>query len=273
MPDDDGPGLAPDGLAPKGRSAGAIAAGRAVNIAPMQITVARRFRGPPTSGNGGYTCGRLAVLVGNPAEITLRAPPPLETPLQVLRQDGVVSLMHGERLVAEGKAATLELEVPAPPSREEAQAAGRRFSGLKHHPYDTCFVCGPRRGERDGLRIFCGPWKDGRVAGTWTPDATLDDGKGFVAPEFLWSAIDCPGSWSVIGRDDADAPAGLVSPGALLGRLTGRLLRQLRVGEACTAIGWFLGAEGRKYHVGTAVHTLAGELVACSKGTWIALKG
>jgi hypothetical protein len=239
----------------------------------MEITIARRFCGPPTSGNGGYSCGRLAALVGNPAEITLRAPPPLDTRLAVRREGDAVKLFHGEQLVAEGRPAALELEVPAPPTREEALAAGRRFSGLKHHPYDTCFVCGPRRGEHDGLRIFCGPWKDGRVAGTWTPDASLDDGKGFVAPEFLWSAIDCPGSWSVIGRDDPDAPVGFVSPGALLGRLTGRIDRPLRVGEPCTAMGWFLGADGRKYHVGTAIHTLAGERVAASKGTWIALKG
>ena len=238
----------------------------------MEITIAKRFCGPPASGNGGYSCGRVAALIGDTAEITLRAPPPLDTPLRVERADGVVRLLHGEQLIAEGRPATLELEVPAPPSREEALAAGARFSGLKHHPYATCFVCGPHRHERDGLRIFCGPWKDGQVAGTWTPDATLDDGRGFVAPEFLWSAIDCPGSWSVIGRDDPDAPAGFVSPGALLGRLTGRIVRPLRVGEPCTVLGWFLGGEGRKYHVGTAIHASDGTLVAYSKGTWIALK-
>ena len=160
----------------------------------MQITIARRYCGPPASGNGGYSCGRLAALVGNPAEITLRAPPPLDAAMRVERTGVGVRLLHGEQLIAEGKPAALDLEVPAPPSRAEALAAGKRFSGLQHHPYDTCFVCGPRRRERDGLRIFCGPWKDGMVAGTWTPDATLDDGKGFVAPEFLWSAIDCPGS-------------------------------------------------------------------------------
>ncbi len=239
----------------------------------MEITIAKRFCGPPASGNGGYSCGRLAALVGNPAEITLRAPPPLDTEMTVQRGGDLVKLMHGEQVVAEGKPATLEIEVPVPPTLEEARAAGARFSGLKHHPYHTCFVCGPSRSEHDGLRIFCGPWKDGRVAGPWTPDRTLADENGFVAPEFLWSAIDCPGSWSVIGRDDPDAPAGFVSPGALLGRLTGRIVRPLRVGEECTAMGWFLGADGRKYHVGTAIHSAAGDLIAVSKGTWIALKG
>lgn len=241
-------------------------------ISGVDITIAKRFCGPPSSGNGGYSCGRLAAFIGNPAEITLRAPPPLDARMLVERRDGAVRLMHGDQLVAEGRSAQLELDVPTPPSLDEAAAAGRRFSGLRHHPYDTCFVCGPRRRAGDGLRIFCGPWKDGRVAGTWTPDASLAGGDGFVAPEFLWSAIDCPGSWSVIGRDDPDAPAGVVSPGALLGRLTGHVVQPLRIGEPCTALGWFLGTEGRKYHVGTAIHTGAGELVAYSKGTWIALK-
>ena len=238
----------------------------------MEITLPKRFCGPPTSGNGGYSCGRLAAFVGPSAEITLRAPPPLDTPLQVQRADGVLRLLHGERLLAEGRAAELDLDVPAPPPWGEAVAAGERYNGLRDHAYDTCFVCGPRRAPHDGLRIFCGPWKDGRVAGTWTPDATLDDGQGFVAPEFLWAAIDCPGSWSVIGRHDAEAPVRAVPSTMLLGRLAGRVERRLRVGEACTVLGWFLGMEGRKYYVGTAVHTRAGDLVAASRATWVALK-
>lgn len=42
------------------------------------IVIPRRFRGPLTSGNGGYTCGLLAGIVGGEAEVTLRLPPPLE---------------------------------------------------------------------------------------------------------------------------------------------------------------------------------------------------
>ena len=36
------------------------------------LSIDRRFCGPPGSGNGGYTAGRLAALIGDPAEITLR---------------------------------------------------------------------------------------------------------------------------------------------------------------------------------------------------------
>lgn len=239
----------------------------------MEITIPKRFCGPPTSGNGGYTCGRIAAFIEGPAEITLRLPPPLETPLRVERADGTVRALHGEELVGEGRAAPdFTLDVPAPPSLDEAAAAGHRYNGFRAHAYGTCFVCGPRRAPGDGLCIYCGPWKDGLVAGRWTPDASLADGRGLVAPEFLWAAIDCPGSWSVIGRDDRDAPVRAVPSTMLLGRLTGRLHGEVRPGEPCTVIGWCLGVEGRKYHVGTAVHGGDGRLLAASRATWIALK-
>ena len=240
----------------------------------MDIVIPRRFCGPPTSGNGGYSAGRIAAFTGNPAEITLRAPPPLDTKLAVKHDGGTVKLLHGTQLIGEGRAAPeFALEVPAPPSWDEAVAASKRYNGFRSHAYDTCFVCGPRRGPGDGLCIHTGPWKHGYVAGTWLPDATLaHDGSDTIAPEFMWAAIDCPGSWSVIGRDDADAPVREIPSTMLLGRLTGHVLRSLRVGEDSTALGWFLGQDGRKYHVGTAIHTRAGELVACSRATWIALK-
>jgi hypothetical protein len=52
------------------------------------IVIDRRFRGPPESGNGGYTCGLVAGRVDGPAEVTLRLPPPLEEPLTVASGDG-----------------------------------------------------------------------------------------------------------------------------------------------------------------------------------------
>lgn len=237
----------------------------------MEITISKRFCGPPTSGNGGYSSGKVAGFIDGAAEITLRLPPPLDTPLRVEKDGLAVKVFHGTALVAEGRPAPdFELEIPAPPPWDEAAAAGQRFNGLRDHAYGTCFVCGPR--AQGGMHIYSGPWKNGMVAGTWTPDASLADAQGRVQPEILWAAIDCPGSWSVIGRNDADAPVREIPSSLLLGRLTGRIERGLRVGEACTVLGWYLGHDGRKYHVGTAVHTRAGELVACSRATWVAPK-
>jgi hypothetical protein len=45
------------------------------------MTIPRRFRGPPNSSNGGYVCGMLARQIAGAAEVTPRAPPPLETEL------------------------------------------------------------------------------------------------------------------------------------------------------------------------------------------------
>ena len=52
------------------------------------MTIPRRFRGPPNSGNGGYVCGMLGRQIAGAAEVTLRAPPPLETKLDLVEESG-----------------------------------------------------------------------------------------------------------------------------------------------------------------------------------------
>src|SRR5687768_1174514 len=88
------------------------------------ILIARRFRGPLESGNGGYSAGVIGAQLGTEAEVTLRAPPPLDTPLSLERKsDGSLVMHHGERLIAEGRIATLEIEVPDPIDWDRALAA------------------------------------------------------------------------------------------------------------------------------------------------------
>jgi hypothetical protein len=52
------------------------------------ITIDKRFRGPPNSGNGGYVCGLIAGHIDGSAEITLRVPPPLEHGLEIVAGAG-----------------------------------------------------------------------------------------------------------------------------------------------------------------------------------------
>ena len=52
-----------------------------------QISIQRRFQGPPNSGHGGYVCGIVANFIGPCAEVTLRSPPPLDLPLSVERME------------------------------------------------------------------------------------------------------------------------------------------------------------------------------------------
>jgi hypothetical protein len=231
-----------------------------------QVTIPRRFNGPPDSGNGGYSCGVVARLLGGPAEVTLRCPPPLGRPLEVVRRgDGGVELRDGERLVAEGVPAELEIEVPPPVSLAEAEDAARRFPWFTGHPFPRCFVCGPDRRAGDGLRILAGPVAGRPVAAApWTPSPADCGPDGTVLPEIAWAALDCP-SW--FGAHAFHPSSGV----ALLGRLRARLLAPIRAGEPCLAMGWHLGTEGRKVIAGSALYSAGGELRAAARATWIIL--
>ena len=220
----------------------------------MSLTIPARYNGPPGSANGGYACGLVAALVGGPAEVTLRAPPPLERPLRVERADGRVAVYDGETLVAEAAPAEVDVDPPAPVSLADAERAVERYDGFREHAFPTCFVCGPGRDADDGLRIFAGR-VDGRdaVAAPWTPAESRR--------ELVWAALDCPGAFAV----------GLPGRGeVVLGRLAARIDRVPEAGEPCVVVGWPLGEDGRKLYAGTALFTAAGELLGLARATWIA---
>ena len=115
------------------------------------LTIGARFNGPDGSANGGYTCGRIAALLGGSAEVTLRSPPPLERALAVERDGDRLEVLDGETLVAEAVPGSVELDVPDPPSWAEAERAAARYPGFAEHAFPRCFVCGPDRDAGDGL--------------------------------------------------------------------------------------------------------------------------
>lgn len=89
-----------------------------------EIIIDKRFCGPPHSGNGGYVCGRLAQHIPGGAEVTLRAPPPLDTPLApIATDDGTWELRDGAKVVATGRASSVELARLETASFAEASAA------------------------------------------------------------------------------------------------------------------------------------------------------
>ena len=178
--------------------------------------------------------------------------------------DGGVELRDGELLVAEARPVTLALEVPDPPATGRIEAAAGDYLGFRSHPFPTCFVCGPQRGEGDGLRIFAArvPGTD-LVAATWTPDASLADERGQGRPEHLWAALDCPGAF-----------AAMVGPEfrpMVLGRMTASLAGTLAAGEPCAVIGWSIESSGRKHRVGTALFDADRRCVGRAEATWIEL--
>jgi hypothetical protein len=220
------------------------------------IVIEHRFHGPPGCGNGGYTCGLLASFVREPAEVTLRRPPPLDRPLTVERIDGRAQLLDGEHLVAEAAPAEVEpLRLPEPPSLDDAERAAAAYPGFKLHAFPTCFVCGPERAEGDGLRIFAGPLEDREplVAAPWAAPAQ-------VSRELVWAALDCPGAIAVGFPERGET---------LLGRLAARIDRVPDAGERSVVLAWPLGEDGRKLYAATALFGERGAPLAFARATWI----
>ena len=220
------------------------------------LTIARRFRGPLTSANGGYASGLLAQAVdAGTVEVTLRLPPPLERPLVLAEDDGRTLLLDGEALVAEARPAELDLVPPLAPALEEAQEAARAESAGWGSPgFAECFVCGTRP-EGDGLEIHARlveGREDGLVATTWVAHG--------VRPEIVWAAIDCPGAYAVQHGARGEP---------VLARMTGRIERLPEEGERCVVAGWPIERDGRKLHAGTALYAEDGEVLALSRQLWI----
>jgi hypothetical protein len=225
------------------------------------LIVPHRFHGPSASSNGGYFVGLVAALASHTIAVRLLRPPPLDTELTVVElPEGKIEIRHGEVPVGEASPARLELAVPSAPSYLDAVEASRHYAGFIAHRFPTCFVCGPQRARRDGLRIFPGPVpRRDLVAAPWVPDASLDRGDGKVRPEFMSAALDCPGYFSVCCDDRM----------MLLGQLTAHIDRLVHVGESCTVVGWKISSGGRKHEAGTALFDEDGELCGRARAVWI----
>jgi hypothetical protein len=240
------------------------------------LLVPARFCGPPVSGNGGWTCGAMAQLVhGHPPDhsaswpaitVTLRRPPPLDTPVPTAEADGVTTAADDLGPVAAAQLADGSLPDVDAVDIATARAAEASYAGWSTHPFTSCFTCGPDREEGDGLRIFPGPVDPGRVAASWTPHPstaedwhTYDDDHRRASLPITWAALDCPGGWAA---DLADNPA-------VLGRMTARVDALPLIGEEHVVVGQFRGREGRKMFTASTLYDGDGRVVATAEHTWI----
>lgn len=223
------------------------------------VVIAARFNGPARSGNGGYTCGavadQVALAPGRVAEVTLRLPPPLETPMSLTVSGESVTLRDGEDVVAEARSVDTDL---ATVDRVDAQVAADAmlgYPGLRKHPFPTCFVCGPDRAEGDGLRIFPGPVgsERGHVASLWVPAESQ------IGVPVTWAALDCVGGWS----------GDLEGRPSVLGRMTARVDALPVVGDPHVVVGRHLGDDGRKSFTASTLYDADGRVVATARHTWI----
>lgn len=238
----------------------------------MELTIPRRYCGPPESGNGGWVSGALAEHVRTSRDlpavnVRLSAPPPLGRPLVVVGDDpdpltgtSVLRLLDGDVLVATGSAVPeLDEPVPSAATPEQARLAEERYEGAATHPFPTCFSCGTEREPGDGLRLRPGPLDDGtgRYATTWT---VPDD----VNRAMVWAALDCPGGWS----------AGIAGRPMVLGTMTARVWRVPEPGEPLVVTAWQRGAQGRRHWSASTLHAAGGgddAMVGRAEATWVAV--
>ncbi len=257
---------------------------------PADLLIPSRFRGPAKSGNGGYTAGSLAERLCDggtgtedaegplTVEVTLRTPPPLEVAMHVRclpagdpdnpGDEELTVLEDGRTLVAQARRETRALTAVEEVAPDAAEAAMRRYPGLRRHPFATCFACGPDRAEGDGLRIFPGPAGEDTVASLWRPHESLavssdllDGGLQRVGVGTTWAALDCVGGWS---EDLEGRPM-------VLGRMTARVDALPVVGEQHVVVGRRLGAEGRKTFTASTLYDSDGRVVACAEHVWVAV--
>lgn len=231
----------------------------------LPLSVPSRFCGPTSSGNGGWTAGALAAYLSpGPVRVTLRKPPPLDTPLEVTFEGDTATASRDGVVIAVASPATSDLVPVEAVSVDVARAAQSSYAGLAFHPFPSCFVCGTGREAGDGLRIFPGRVADDdegrvRVAATWTPDPSLGSPTASLA--VTWAALDCIGGWA------GDLAQRLM----VLGTMSALVHDLPRVGEEYVVVGGGRGTEGRRTNTASALYTTDGVLVATAEHIWIAV--
>jgi hypothetical protein len=227
------------------------------------VVIEPRFAGPPNSGQGGYVAGLLAREVGNPAEVTLRLPPPLKRALElVVAPDDAVELRDGDAVVAQGRRIEAVDVDDVPVVRyADADAAAKRVLAeyAAIHPFPTCFGCGPE--HPTGLHLLAGRMDSmpDVFAVPWTPSDDLADADGTIRTEFTWAALDCPTFGPVLG-------AGAT---AVLGRIAVDVRGPVTIGHRYVVTSWLIARDGRKFHTAGALSSDMGGALAVARATWI----
>jgi hypothetical protein len=235
------------------------------------ITIEPRYCGPPVSGNGGWTAGSVAAHLPGVVEVTLRLPPPLNTRLAIATaEDGRVTATGPGGVVAEARtvAPIADFVVPDVSLEQAVRADDRSAPAFVHHPFPTCFVCGPDRAPDDGLCLFPGPVPEteGVVASPWTPHRSLAGPDGALDRRSVWAALDCPG-WLAHTAAGRPRVRGVF---AVLGRFAVEIHETPVIGQDYVVLGCTGEPDGRKLPAHTAVvDPAAGSVLAVGRSLWI----
>lgn len=229
------------------------------------MSIPHRFRGPASSGNGGWTAGSLAsYLAPGPVRVTLRKPPPLDTELDVTIDDETATATRDDVVIAAAMPADEAVSPVEHLEADRARAAEAAFAGHSFHPFPTCFSCGTGREPNDGLRIFPGRVDDDsegrvRVASTWTPDRSL--GGETASLPVTWAALDCVGGWA------GDLTQRLM----VLGSMTAHVLDLPRIGKEHVLVGGARGSAGRRTFTASTLYDADGRALASAEHVWVAV--
>ncbi|TGK33377.1 hypothetical protein EHQ12_11135 [Leptospira gomenensis] len=235
------------------------------------ITIPSKFCGPPLSGNGGFSAGSAAKKLNSLSSIVkIKAPIPLDTELRVNfdpnTYSSLVDISSGSVAVEAEPAPDFRLDLPRPVSMDAILEASGSYLGFVEHPFPSCFVCGPERNEKDGMRIFSGKIPDQPGfkhlhAAIWRPWKELSDDSGSIRKEVIWAALDCPGGFAVSVED----PQMIV-----LAKLSGRILAPIQAEESYRILSWEIARNRRVRTAGTAIFREKEDFcVAYSEGGWM----
>lgn len=228
----------------------------------IDILIPHRFNGPPNSANGGVAAGLAASLIKGTAQVSLHAPPPLDTAMELVPDGDAYVCRHDAQTVLVARAVDPLDPPPAPPTLAQAREGHKHFVSPSKHAFPGCFVCGPDRTE-DGLCIFAGkPEGFDGVTDVWTPDESLAGPDGLVRDDILWAAIDCPGAFAI----------GMVGRPMLLARMTAEIHERPKAGEELIVAGWETFEDGRKHGAVTALFTADGKCLAQAEQLWIEIR-
>lgn len=224
--------------------------------AVSEVTIDGRFNGPDRSAHGGYVAGLLAGRLDSRAAVALHAPPPLRVALRATTAHGRAYLWDGEEVLASAAPSTNPIPWPGVVSLGTAETAAFSYHGRHEHPFPSCFACGVRRGNGDGLGLTPGdvPCRAGVVACVWTPDESVAR-DGAVAPEVVWSVLDCPGGWA----------GGRMATPRVLVWMTAELLEPVAVGTRYVVVG---ESAGPSFGATTALYGSGGRMVAHAASRW-----
>jgi hypothetical protein len=238
------------------------------------IEISDKYCGPPMSGNGGYIAGITANKIRNSAAVVkIKAPAPLNKSLiySLNSNNNEINLLSKdskEVIAAAMEDSDFYMNLPelGQLSLDEIENPSEEYLGFRKHPFPTCFVCGPKRLPKDGMRIFSAKISDqfgfSHLHGAfWNPWKDLATADGKIRNEIIWSALDCPGGFAVSYVE----PCMIV-----LVKLRARILESIFTEVPYAILSWEMGRNRRQRIAGTAIYRISDrKCVAYSEALWM----